>query len=403
MKYILKPILYLLCLMFLVSAAVFAEIPKNMSFQGKLTDSAGNELSGDYDFRFSIYTLSSGGASLWSEDQVNVSVVGVLYNVTLGVNTALNLPFDSAYYLEVAVKKSGTASFDNPMTPRHLLTASPYALGVTGIDKGDWKQLVSSGTTTLHSHAGAGLGDMTMAVYDSDSDNIVNDAESVRLLRVSASTGIITGIIPNSVKVTTGSIITSAGAANTTTFLRGDARWEVPAFTGNINTTQINAGIIPDSVKITTGNVAASGTPSGTTFLRGDGQWGSPAGSSFPSVVFAYETASDALTGTPTNIFSAQITPTSASNRVKATVCVQINNVGDTGVCTHTVILRRGITDLISFYAGTSDNAEKPTISFTFVDSPGTTSATVYYIRALTDSASAEAVNKTITLEEVGP
>jgi len=81
----------------LVLAAVAAASPQLIDYQGLLKNSGGNPVTGTVNITFTIYTVSSGGTSKWSESQNNVSVIGGLFNVTLGAVTflpifALSLP-----------------------------------------------------------------------------------------------------------------------------------------------------------------------------------------------------------------------------------------------------------------------------------------------------------------------
>ena len=102
-----------------------------ISYQGRLTDNAGNPLDGTYDLSFDIYAVSAGGASLWSELHPGVIVSAGLFSVTLGSQTALP---DSVFtgdtrYLGITIN-------DNPeITPRTMLTSvasAAYARRVAG-------------------------------------------------------------------------------------------------------------------------------------------------------------------------------------------------------------------------------------------------------------------------------
>jgi hypothetical protein len=98
-----------------------AQIPKLISYQGVLTDNTGTALSdGSYDITVKIFDVSTGGTELWSEDHT-VNLINGLFNIALGSNTALNLPFDKAYYVSTTVNNT-------ELLPRSMMTASPYAL-----------------------------------------------------------------------------------------------------------------------------------------------------------------------------------------------------------------------------------------------------------------------------------
>ena len=95
------------------------QIPKTLNIQGKLTDSSGSALTGNYNFSFKIYNVSSGGTKLWEENQT-LAVQDGIYDAILGSSVALTLDFDRQYYLGIQV---GT---DDEMAPRLNLTSSPY-------------------------------------------------------------------------------------------------------------------------------------------------------------------------------------------------------------------------------------------------------------------------------------
>ena len=59
---------FVLALAFLVSA-----IPQTFNINGKLTDSNGVALSGDYNFNFSIYNNATGGTYLWNSGVLSVT------------------------------------------------------------------------------------------------------------------------------------------------------------------------------------------------------------------------------------------------------------------------------------------------------------------------------------------
>ena len=114
---------FLLLLSLLVTATVEAQIPRTLSYQGILTDSAGNpKADGTYSMMFSLYTVSSGGTALWVESKtVNVSK-GLFYTI-LGDLTPFgnSIKFDRQYWLGVQV------GGQPELTPRIQLTGVPYS------------------------------------------------------------------------------------------------------------------------------------------------------------------------------------------------------------------------------------------------------------------------------------
>lgn len=99
---------------------VFADVPQLISFQGKLYNSAGNPLSGDYSVTFRIYNAEEGGTALWSETSM-VNCSNGLYNVILGLSTPVALDFDGQHWLGVQVAGSGE------MYPRFRIVSVPVA------------------------------------------------------------------------------------------------------------------------------------------------------------------------------------------------------------------------------------------------------------------------------------
>ena len=109
----------------------FADVPATLNFQGRLTDTAGNPVNGNRNFRFEIWNASTGGTRVWQSGAGNISInVGNgIYSILLGdtgVSGMLafgSLNFDQPLYLQVYVEGAAIGS-------RVPLAASPYALSV---------------------------------------------------------------------------------------------------------------------------------------------------------------------------------------------------------------------------------------------------------------------------------
>jgi hypothetical protein len=123
------------------SAAVSADravsveplVPRTMSYQGVLTDSAGNiSPEGSHDFTFRIYDdPGSQGRPLWEESHAAVPVTRAGFSVILGASTSsphpLNLPFDEPYWLGISI--DGGAE----LVPRVRLASVPYSLRAAAV------------------------------------------------------------------------------------------------------------------------------------------------------------------------------------------------------------------------------------------------------------------------------
>lgn len=108
-------------LLFLVQGAATGQVPRQINYQGFLTDALSQPLNATPSIVFSLYDVASGGTALYTETQI-VTVTNGIFDVAIGSVTPLNLPFDIPYFL--GVKVAG----DSEMTPRRAVLASPYAL-----------------------------------------------------------------------------------------------------------------------------------------------------------------------------------------------------------------------------------------------------------------------------------
>src|SRR3989344_4658794 len=96
-----------------------------ISYQGRLTDSGGNNVAdGTYSMTFKIYTVSSGGSSSFTETHSSVSLASGLFSVLLGSLSANGVNLDFAnppYYLGI------TIASNSEMSPRIQLGFAPLS------------------------------------------------------------------------------------------------------------------------------------------------------------------------------------------------------------------------------------------------------------------------------------
>ncbi|MEO1576204.1 MAG: hypothetical protein AAFU65_14760, partial [Pseudomonadota bacterium] len=99
-----------------------AQVPLGITYQGYLTDAAGQPVEGPVNAVFRAYTVPTGGSPLWTE---NISVLPEqgLFLTELGVGTT---PFPAGLF-ETPVWIGITLGNDAEMTPRRALKAAPYA------------------------------------------------------------------------------------------------------------------------------------------------------------------------------------------------------------------------------------------------------------------------------------
>ena len=148
-----------------------ASITKEISYQGKLTNTSGVAVAdGTYNMKISIYDAVSSGNCLWTArgncstpTAKSVTVSNGIFSIMLGESgdNALSLDFNSAYWLGV------TVGSDAEMSPRKKIGASAYAFNADLLDGLDSKtsgadahilatdssgNIIVSGNTTTNSN-----------------------------------------------------------------------------------------------------------------------------------------------------------------------------------------------------------------------------------------------------------
>lgn len=96
-----------------------------ITYQGRLTNSTGIALTGNYPITFKLYSVASGGSELWSESWPAVDVQNGLFQVLLGSITPLTpdlVTNHNSLWLGVQVGS------DAEMTSRVQLGAVPFAM-----------------------------------------------------------------------------------------------------------------------------------------------------------------------------------------------------------------------------------------------------------------------------------
>jgi hypothetical protein len=117
-----------------------------VNFQAKLESNDGAIVGdGYYNVQFKLYNVSTGGAALWTEDDVYVDathdyrprLVNGYLSVNLGaVNAFPTINWDQDLYVTMNIGGSGTTpSYDGEMNPRLKLTAVPYAFSAGQLSK----------------------------------------------------------------------------------------------------------------------------------------------------------------------------------------------------------------------------------------------------------------------------
>ena len=128
----MKKLVIIIFLLAMVTASgASAQLPKTINYQGVLTDNGGTVVpDGSYSLTFRLYTVPTGGSSIWNCTEP-VTVTKGIFNVVLGETCVLAPSFDNQYYLGISVEA------ETELVPRTALTASAYSLNslaVTGTD-----------------------------------------------------------------------------------------------------------------------------------------------------------------------------------------------------------------------------------------------------------------------------
>ena len=117
----INSILFIFLLLFLYQFSFASNIPKIISYQGKLTSvSGGTPVNDTIPFIFKIYDVSSGGSALLTENHT-IAVIDGMFTAELGSVTPINLSFDKQYWIGVNVNNDGE------MSPREKIKTAPYS------------------------------------------------------------------------------------------------------------------------------------------------------------------------------------------------------------------------------------------------------------------------------------
>jgi hypothetical protein len=135
MRYIVT---FFLCLLFISLAN--AQVPNKISYQGLLTTSSGTPVTdGNYNLKFDIYNLPTGGSLRHTETHTAVALSKGTFSVVLGPFTQI---FSESLYVEVTALSGPGISGPLTFSPRSELTSAPYALHAKLADTADYARNV---------------------------------------------------------------------------------------------------------------------------------------------------------------------------------------------------------------------------------------------------------------------
>ncbi|MFZ0453500.1 MAG: hypothetical protein WCE54_01740 [Ignavibacteriaceae bacterium] len=121
-------------LIILFSPRVFSQIPKIISYQGIVTDTAGNpKPDGQYNFTFRLYDSNSGGSPFWSESKKLIVKKGV-FSTNLGDQSPFgnDVKFDKQYWLSIQIES------DPELSPKIPLTSAGYSISSINSDTANY-------------------------------------------------------------------------------------------------------------------------------------------------------------------------------------------------------------------------------------------------------------------------
>ncbi len=123
--------MFALFLVLLISSNLFAQIPRTMNYQGKLTDIAGVGIDDtDRVIAFLIYDIETGGSPIWAET-LSVNIVSGLFDVQLGNFHPTDLDFDVPYWIQLKIDENDDGDVIDPgdefLEPREPLSAVAYS------------------------------------------------------------------------------------------------------------------------------------------------------------------------------------------------------------------------------------------------------------------------------------
>jgi hypothetical protein len=142
--------LTLLSLLLLPVVASAGDVPRRMTWHGRLARTDGTPETNPQSLKFALYASPSGGSPLWEETLQNVPVSNGYYAVVLGQATPLPLTALNGQDLYLGLALNGGAE----QQPRVRVASVPYALKASDAHTLDGRQAADF-ALTAHGHADA--------------------------------------------------------------------------------------------------------------------------------------------------------------------------------------------------------------------------------------------------------
>lgn len=238
-----------------LSTTSYAEIPKLINYQGRLTDSQNRPITGTANVTFKIYESEAGGTALWTETYTSLTLDKGIFNVMLGGVTPLNLAFDRPYFLGIQIGS------DAEMTPRQRMTSVGYAIRAENADNANSLTTVvpitngGTGQTTANSSLNA-----LLPTQSGNSGKFLSTNGSTVMWAENAPTNYVAG----------DTLLISADTERSFTLTSYVKVKEIRVARGGVLRIKfdLNAGGSPQTVK---GRIYRNGVPVGIEQTAGDG------------------------------------------------------------------------------------------------------------------------------------
>ncbi len=158
---IAMPLPRLLFALIMAGLALFApsaravDLPRQMTFQGRLMRADGSPETAPQDLRFDLYATATGGAPLWEESHPATPVTNGYYAVVLGASVPLPASVLNGQALYMGVSIVGQSE----LTPRLSVVSVPYALRADDSNRLEGRT-ASTFADVNHTHASVPYADL---------------------------------------------------------------------------------------------------------------------------------------------------------------------------------------------------------------------------------------------------
>jgi hypothetical protein len=124
----MKVLLKIIAILFIGVTIVLGQIPREINYQGYLTDESGKAIDGIRTLTFNFYEVESGGNVLFSYVQNDVEIKAGYFSVIIGKDNPISLNFNKQYWLTIQIDSGAE------ITPRMRLSSSAYSFNAANAE-----------------------------------------------------------------------------------------------------------------------------------------------------------------------------------------------------------------------------------------------------------------------------